>query len=79
MDDIESVIAKAMLRYHNILSDMHTSENEEKREFSRKFFNLSLDVLNAIKKTAHGGLAAIGAYNTIIEFGKNLIGGWIKS
>ncbi len=75
MDDIESVIAKAMLRYHNILSDMHTSENEEKREFSRKFFNLSLDVLNAIKKTAHGGLAAIGAYNTIIEFGKNLIGG----
>ena len=49
--------------------------NEEKREFSRKFFDLSLDVLNAIKKTTHGGLAAIGAYNTIIEFSKNLIEG----
>ena len=75
MDDIESVIAKAMLRYHSILKKMQKSKNEAESKFSSEFFNLSLDILNAIKKTAHGGLAAIGAYNTIIEFGKNLIGG----
>ena len=74
MDDIESAIAKAMLRYHSILKNMQQSENEAESKFSSEFFNLSLDILKAIKKTAHGGLAAIGAYNTIIEFGKNLIG-----
>lgn len=73
MDDIESVIAKAMLRYHSILKNMQKSKNEAESKFSSEFFNLSLDILNAIKKTAQRGLVAIGVYNTILEFNRNLI------
>lgn len=73
MDDIESVIAKTMLRYHSILKDMQKSKNEAESKFSSEFFNLSLDILNAIKKTAQRGLVAIGVYNTILEFNRNLI------
>lgn len=73
MDDIESAIAKTMLRYHSILKDMQKSKNEAESKFSSEFFNLSLDILNAIKKTAQRGLVAIGVYNTILEFNRNLI------
>ena len=79
MDDIESVIAKTMLRYHSILKDMQKSKNEAESKFSSEFFNLSLDILNAIKKTAQRGLVAIGVYNTILEFNRNLISDWVKS
>lgn len=79
MDDIESAIAKTMLRYHSILKDMQKSKNEAESKFSSEFFNLSLDILNAIKKTAQRGLVAIGVYNTILEFNRNLISDWVKS
>lgn len=73
MDDIESAIAKAMLRYHSILKNMQQSENEAESKFSSEFFNLSLDILKAIKKITQRGLVAIGVYNTILEFNRNLI------
>lgn len=79
MDDIESAIAKAMLRYHSILKNMQQSENEAESKFSSEFFNLSLDILKAIKKITQRGLVAIGVYNTILEFNRNLISDWVKS
>lgn len=52
---------------------MQQSENEAESKFSSEFFNLSLDILKAIKKITQRGLVAIGVYNTILEFNRNLI------
>lgn len=75
IEGVESVIAQTMLRYHSVLDKMGNDSNEKVKDFSTKFKSLSIDILNIIKRTATKGLKAIGIYNEVNEFTKNLLDG----